>query len=229
MHWKGNYTQSDLICIQNLDYCQELHVCIQKIGPQRHKPFLLLPNHFLLLQQEMEYIGVLFEEMLLSENEDGEIRSECSPVPTLTTSLPVGRMKISTPQGLLSILSQPPAKYGSVTFRVKERILVFNSLDYSLINRLLLQIKILMQHKPIPFAYICPYQYSIWWANMPQWADSLFCLCIAQGAVSGERGVQTRVSQLHLQSVSIKNSASTARCQSQVIAMPSANLLMAHL
>lgn len=54
-----------------------------------------------------------------------------------------------------------PALCGSVTFRVKEAILVFNSLDYTLISGLFLQIKIQIQNKPIPFAPICPYQYSL--------------------------------------------------------------------
>lgn len=98
----------------------------------------------------------------------------------------------STSQGLPSVLSRPPVLHGSATFRVKEGTLVFNSLDYSLINGLFLQIKIQIWNKPIPFARICPYQYSIWWVNMPQWADSLFCLC------RGEGGVRTRVSLLCL-------------------------------
>lgn len=171
---------------------------IQKIGSQRHKPFLLLSNHFLLLQREIEYVWVILEKILLSENEYGHIRSECRSIPTLTTSLPAGGTKkmTSTSQGLPSVLSQPPVLHGSVTFRVKEGILVFNSLDYSLINGLFLQIKIQIRNKPIPFAHICPYQYSVWWVNMPQWADSLFCLCTA--VMRGEGGVRTGVSLLCL-------------------------------
>ena len=53
-----------------------------------------------------------------------------------------------------------------------------------------------MQNKPIAFAHICPYQYSVWWVNMPQWADSLFCLCTS--VVRGEGGMQTPVSLLRL-------------------------------
>lgn len=83
MHWKGNYTHSDPICIQNARLLLRIactFLCnIQKIGPQRHKPFLLLSNHFLLLQQEMEYVWVILEKILLSENAYGHIRSEVCP------------------------------------------------------------------------------------------------------------------------------------------------------
>lgn len=158
MHWKGNYTQNDPICIQNLNYCQELHVyfcaVFRKLGPKDINPFFCHQISFY-LKQETEYVCHVRKNIIFRELGWWHwVRVQVCPHSYhICMSWRMKKMS-SISQAWLSTVPLPPELWGSVTFNIKDGVLVFNTLNYSLINRLLLQIKIQIWHKPIWFVPI---------------------------------------------------------------------------
>lgn len=170
--WPNLHTKSQLLPrIACIFLCS-----IQKIGPQRHKPSLLPSNHFVLETRNWIYISHIRKNIIFRElGWSHWVRVQVCPHSYhICTSWRLKKSSMS--QSWLSTLPQPPALWGSVTFSIKYVVLVFNTLNYSLINGLLLQIKIQIWHKPIWFVHICPCQSRIWWVHVLQWADSLLCL-----------------------------------------------------
>lgn len=199
--WPNLHTKSQLLPrIACIFLCS-----IQNIGPQRHKRFLLPSNPFL-LERSVIYMSHSRKKCYCQKTRMVTL-VRVQVCPHCHHICPSWRMKKTTSmfQAWLSTLPQPPALWGSVTFSIKDRVLVFNTPNYSLINGLLLQIKIQICHKPTWFAHICPYQSSTWWVDVLQWADSL--LCLGTSAVREKERCQQRCHCFVLQGVSIKTSA----------------------
>lgn len=193
MHWKANYTHRMTQFAYKISIIAKNCMCVfcavfRKLGPKDINPFFCHQITFY-LKQEMEYIWVMLEKNIIVRKPGWSHWVRVQVCPHSQHISPSWRMKkrTSMSQAWLSTLPQPPALWGSVTFSIKEGVLVFNTLNYSVINGLLLQIKIQIWHKPIWFAHICPYQYSIWWADVLQWADSLLCLGISALREKGRR------------------------------------------